>query len=96
MNTWVMIAGVRVQGCFRAIPAAIQATPIATMASSAMIPAAFDRVRVRPAARSIRFAAITTISPAASSPSAAAPSSSQFGAPSAERSPIVSLPFGHR
>ncbi len=74
VNTWVIIAGVRVHGRIRTIPAAIQATPIATMASTAMTPTAFDRVWVCPSARSIRFAAITTISPAASSPCAAAPS----------------------
>ena len=94
-RSWVIIAGVGLHGRTPAMPTAIQATPIATIASNAMNPAAFDAYR--PARRQVdqvhrdhheqsgRLEALRR-----------RPASSRFGAPSAERIPIVSLPFGHR
>jgi hypothetical protein len=42
VNTWVITAGVRVQGRTRTIPDAIAATPTATMTSITMIAIAPD------------------------------------------------------
>jgi hypothetical protein len=100
VSTWVITAGVRLHGRTRASPDAIQATPIATMASTTMNPMAFEVVESLPDAESITLSTMATHRPTASTACAAAATRSIGGvvpwAPSAERIPIVSHPFGHR
>src|SRR5215469_11685727 len=91
VNTWVITAGVLLHGRRRAIPDAIQATPAATTASSAMNPIAFEAVQAWPDAESIRLSTITTHRAAASAACTTAAVSSIGLSASRARGPAASV-----
>ena len=100
VSTWVITAGVRLHGCIRAIPKAIQASPATTMNSNSVSAIPLDARYDCPDDASTAVSTAATARPAASA--ACTPAASRIvagrltAAPCGERIPIVSHPFGHR